>query len=65
MTNLQLIKLLNKNERSQAWLGRKLNLTAMAICKWCKGDSNIPVKRIPEIKRFLNEWVGIAAQESV
>ena len=53
MTNLQLVELLSKNERSQAWLGRKLNLTAMAICKWCKGDSNIPVKRIPEIKRLL------------
>tara|TARA_Y100001973_G_C5191924_1_gene331534 strand:+ start:1691 stop:1855 length:165 start_codon:yes stop_codon:yes gene_type:complete len=53
MKNKELLKLLNNNERSQAWLARKLNYTAMAISKWCTGQVNIPNKHIPKIKELL------------
>ena len=53
MKSSQLVKLLNKNERSQAWLARKLNLSAMAICKWCKEKSTIPERHVATIKRLL------------
>ena len=53
MTSNELVKLLNKNERSQAWLSRKLNYTAMAVCKWCKGDVMIPDRQVPIIRDLL------------
>ena len=53
MTSSELVKLLNKNERSQAWLSRKLHYTAMAVCKWCNGDVIIPEKHIKKIKELL------------
>ena len=48
-----LIKKLKKHERSQAWLSRKLNLSAMAVCKWYKGSMPIPDNRAKQIERWL------------
>ena len=53
MENKQLVKLLKHNERSQAWLARKLGYSAMAICKWCNGEVTIPKKHITKIKAIL------------
>ena len=38
----QLIRRLRKHERSQAWLSRKMNISAMAVSKWCNGLMPIP-----------------------
>ena len=54
MTNLQLVKLLNKHERSQAWLARKLNISAMAVSKYCNGLCNIPLKRQVDVSEICN-----------
>ena len=48
-----LIKRLKKHERSQAWLSRKLNISAMAVCKWCNGKMAIPDNRSKQIERWL------------
>ena len=48
-----LIKKLKKHERSQAWLSRKLNISAMAVCKWCSGQVAVPKKQIKKIKALL------------
>ena len=53
MKNVELVDLLNKNERSQAWLSRKLGYTAMAVCKWCSGQVAVPKKEIKKIKALL------------
>jgi hypothetical protein len=53
MKNVELVNLLNKNERSQAWLSRKLGYTAMAVCKWCSGQVAVPKKQIKKIKALL------------
>jgi hypothetical protein len=53
MRSRELVRLLKKNERSQAWLGRKLKLTAMAICKYCSGEIPISQKREKQIRKIL------------
>ena len=53
MLNKTLINKLKKHERSQRWLSRKLNISAMAVCKWCNGMVKIPKKRYNEIERWL------------
>ena len=53
MKSSELINLLNRSERSQAWLARKLDYTAMAVCKWCNDQVNIPEKHIKKIKELL------------
>ena len=54
MKNTELKKLLKKNERSQAWLARKLNVTSMTVNYWYNGINNIPEKKIEEIEGILN-----------
>ena len=49
----ELNKRLEKHERSQAWLGRKLNLSPMAICKMCSGQLKIGDIRLKEIRKLL------------
>lgn len=53
MKSSELVKLLNKSERSQAWLSRKLNYSAMAICKWANGEVAIPDRHVNKIKGLL------------
>ena len=53
MKSNELVNLLNKGERSQAWLARKLGYTAMAVCKWCNDQVNVPKKHIGKIKELL------------
>ena len=48
-----LIKKLAKHERSQSWLSRILNISPMAVCKWCNGLMPIPDKRAEQIQRWL------------
>ena len=49
----KLIRLLNKHERSQGWLARKLNVSPMAVCKWCNGLMPISEVRSKQIERWL------------
>ena len=53
MKSSELVDLLNKSERSQAWLSRKLSYTAMAVCKWCNGQVAVPEKQVKKIKELL------------
>ena len=53
MNNTELKARLSKNERSQAWLSRKLNVSPAAVCYWCSGIDAIPQKRIEKIKVWL------------
>ena len=53
MENTELSKLLNKSERSQAWLSRKLDYSAMAVCKWVNGQVNIPKEQAEKIRNLL------------
>jgi hypothetical protein len=53
MKSNELVNLLNKSERSQAWLSRQLNYTAMAVCKWCSGQVSVPDRHIKKIKELL------------
>ena len=53
MHNAQLVKKLIKHERSQRWLARKMKVSAMAVCKWCKGDLKIPKVRGMQIHKWL------------
>ena len=53
MRKTQLIKRLKKHERSQRWLSRKLNVSAMAVCKWCSGDLLINKDRAKQIRKWL------------
>ena len=48
-----LVRRLKKHERSQRCLSRKLNVSPMAVCKWCNGLMPIPDKRSKEIERWL------------
>ena len=48
-----LVKRLKKHERSQAWLSRKMNISAMAVSKWCNGLMPIPDIRSKQIERWL------------
>ena len=48
-----LVRRLKKHERSQSWLSRKLNVSRMAVCKWCNGLMPIPDKRAKQIQRWL------------
>ena len=53
MRSIQLIRLLKKNERTQAWLSRQLNLTPTTINKWCNEEKKIPPEREKQIRRIL------------
>ena len=53
MKSIQLIKLLRKNERSQAWLSRQLNVSEMTISKWCNETLIITKDRERQIRRLL------------
>ena len=48
-----LVRKLKKYERSQAWLSRKLNVSAMAVCKWCNCLMPIPDNRAKQIDSWL------------
>lgn len=53
MLKESLIKRLKKHERSQAWLSRKLNISAMAVCKMCNGQLSISKDRAKLIRKWL------------
>ena len=53
MHKAMLVRKLNKHERSQGWLARKLKVSPMAVCKWCNGLMSIPDKRSKQIERWL------------
>tara|TARA_R100000781_G_C4076670_1_gene126318 strand:+ start:1315 stop:1479 length:165 start_codon:yes stop_codon:yes gene_type:complete len=53
MHKAMLVRKLKKHERSQRWLSRKLDISAMAVSKWCNGLMPIPDKRAKQIKRWL------------
>jgi len=48
-----LVRKLKKHERSQRWLSRKLNISPMAISKWCNGLMPISDIRAKQIERWL------------
>ena len=48
-----LISKLRKHERSQRWLSRKMNVSAMAVCKWCNGLMPIPPLMSKQIQKWL------------
>ena len=48
-----LIKKLAKHERSQRWLSRKLDISPMAVSKWCNGLMPIPDNRSKQIQKWL------------
>tara|TARA_Y100000361_G_C11145300_1_gene337660 strand:- start:85 stop:243 length:159 start_codon:yes stop_codon:yes gene_type:complete len=51
MDKNELKALLVKNERSQRWLARKLNVSSMLVSMWCSGQRNIT--KPAEIKVWL------------
>ncbi len=53
MNYLELRKLLKENERSQAWLSRKLNCSANAVKKWHNDQMPISRLRSDEIRRIF------------
>ena len=53
MRRHELRALLDKHERSQAWLSRKLNLTSMTISHFCSGKIPINEKRAELIRKYL------------
>ena len=53
MHKAMLVRKLNKHERSQGWIARKLKVSPMAVCKWCNGLMSIPDKRSKQIERWL------------
>ena len=53
MHKAMLVRRLKKHERSQRWLSKKLDVSAMAVCKWCNGLMPIPDIRSRQIERWL------------
>ena len=53
MRKSMLVRKLKKHERSQAWLSRKMNISAMAVCKWCNGLMPISDNRSRQMERWL------------
>ena len=53
MDKLLLNRKLRKHERSQRLLSRKLNISAMAVSKWCNGLMPIPDNRSKQIQKWL------------
>jgi len=45
----QIAKLLRKEERSQAWLARKLRVSRQTICLWVARKERVPVARQAQI----------------
>ena len=53
MHKSMLVRKLKKHERSQRWLSKKMNISAMAVCKWCNLLMPIPDNRSKQIERWL------------
>ena len=53
MPKAMLVRRLKKHERSQRWLSKKLDVSAMAVCKWCNGLMPIADNRSRQIERWL------------
>ena len=53
MHKAMLVRKLKKHERSQRWLSKKLDVSAMAVSKWCNGLMPIPENRSIQIERWL------------
>ena len=53
MKRKELRSLLDKHERSQAWLSRKLKLTSMTISYFCSGKIPINKDRAEMIRKYL------------
>ncbi len=53
MLGTQLLRLLRRNERSQAWLARKLMVSPMTVHKWAHSKMAIPAQRLRQIRKIL------------
>tara|TARA_Y100000593_G_C4252804_1_gene308054 strand:- start:37 stop:213 length:177 start_codon:yes stop_codon:yes gene_type:complete len=53
MTHNELNRRLKKHERSQGWLARKINTSAMCISKWSNNQMPISTERARQIRNLL------------